>query len=38
VPAVAPILDGTEHPTWLGQPILAEGTPMRLAVYPVVAQ
>jgi hypothetical protein len=38
VPAVAPILDGTEHPAWLGQPILAEGTPMRLAVYPVVAQ
>ena len=37
VPAVAPILDGTEHPAWLGQPILAEGSPTRLAVYPVLA-
>jgi hypothetical protein len=36
VDAVAPILDGTEHPAWLGQPILAEGTPTQLAVYPVV--
>ncbi len=37
VPSVAPILDGTEHPAWLGQPILTEGTPTRLAVYPVIA-
>ena len=35
VAAVAPILDGTEHPAWLGQPILSEGTPTKLAVYPV---
>jgi hypothetical protein len=38
VPAVAPILDGTDQPSWLGQPILAEGTPLRMAVYPVLAQ
>ena len=37
VSSVAPILDGTEDPAWLGQPILAEGTPTRLAVYPVLA-
>jgi hypothetical protein len=37
VDAVAPILDGAEHPAWLGQPILAEGEPTRLAVYPVLA-
>jgi hypothetical protein len=37
VTAVAPILDGTEHPAWLGDPILTEGTPTRLAVYPVLA-
>ena len=37
VPSVAPILDGTERPAWLGQPILTEGTPTRLAVYPVIA-
>ena len=37
VDAVAPILDGTEHPAWLGQPILSEGSPTRLAVYPVLA-
>ena len=36
VAAVAPILDGTERPTWLGDPIVAEGTPTRLAVYPVL--
>jgi hypothetical protein len=35
VPAVAPILDGTAQPAWLGDPILAEGSPTRLAVYPV---
>ena len=37
VSSVAPILDGTEDPAWLGQPILAEGSPTRLAVYPVLA-
>ena len=37
VDSVAPVLDGTEHPAWLGQPILTEGTPTRLAVYPVIA-
>jgi hypothetical protein len=36
VASVAPILDGTEHPDWLGQPILSEGQPTRLAVYPVL--
>ena len=36
VPAVAPILDGAERPAWLGEPILDEGTPTRLAVYPVL--
>ncbi len=36
VAAVAPILDGTDQPDWLGTPILAEGDPLRLAVYPVV--
>jgi len=36
VPAVAPILDGTDHPAWLGAPILSEGSPTRLAVYPVL--
>ena len=35
VGAVAPILAGTEHPTWLGAPILTQGGPARLAVYPV---
>jgi len=37
VDAVAPILDGTVRPAWLGEPILAEGRPLRLAIYPVVA-
>ncbi len=40
VPAVAPILDGGPLPAWLGAPILAEpgdGSPTRLAVYPVLA-
>ncbi len=37
VDAVAPILDGTSQPSWLGQPILSQGSPTRLAVYPVVA-
>ena len=37
VAAVAPILDGAARPAWLGEPILTEGSPTRLAVYPVVA-
>ena len=36
VSAVAPILDDTEHPAWLGEPILDEGNPTRLVVYPVL--
>ena len=35
VDAVAPILDGGPLPPWLGKPILAEGSPLQLAVYPV---
>ena len=37
VEAVAPILDGGPRPAWLGEPILAEGSPLQLAVYPVRA-
>ena len=37
VAAVAPILDGGPLPAWLGDPILAEGSPLQLAVYPVLA-
>ncbi len=37
VASVAPILDGGPRPAWLGAPILAEGTPTRLAVYPIEA-
>ena len=37
VAAVVPILDGAARPAWLGEPILTEGSPTRLAVYPVVA-
>jgi hypothetical protein len=36
VSAVAPILDGGPRPAWLGEPILDEGSPTRLAVYPVL--
>jgi hypothetical protein len=35
VESVAPILDGAQPPAWLGSPILTEGQPTRLAVYPV---
>ncbi len=35
VKAVAPILDGSSRPTWLGAPVLSEGDPTQLAVYPV---
>jgi hypothetical protein len=37
VAAVAPILDGGPLPAWLGEPILADGSPTQLAVYPVLA-
>jgi hypothetical protein len=37
VKSVAPILDGAVPPAWLGPPILAEGKPLRLAVFPVEA-
>jgi Dolichyl-phosphate-mannose-protein mannosyltransferase len=37
VTSVAPILDGAVRPAWLGAPILTEGQPTRLAVYPVTA-
>jgi hypothetical protein len=35
VESMAPVLDGVAHPTWLGPPVLMEGSPLRLAVYPV---
>ncbi len=35
VKSMAPVLDGTTRPSWLGEPILTEGSPLRLAVYPV---
>ena len=35
VGAIAPVLDGSAQPAWLGTPILVEGDPPRLAVYPV---
>ena len=35
VDSMAPVLDGTTHPAWLGQPIVTDGSPLRLAVYPV---
>jgi Dolichyl-phosphate-mannose-protein mannosyltransferase len=37
VESLAPVLDGLDQPGWLGSPILTEGTPLRLAVYPVEA-
>jgi hypothetical protein len=37
VESLAPVLDGRDQPAWLGSPILTEGTPLRLAVYPVEA-
>ncbi len=36
VESMAAVLDGTDHPAWLGQPVFTEGSPLRLAVYPVV--
>ncbi len=35
VAAVAPILSGAEHPSWIGAPVLTQGDPVRLAVYPL---
>ena len=35
VKPMAPVLDGTARPTWLGDPILTVGNPLQLAVYPV---
>jgi hypothetical protein len=37
VPALAPLLDGAPRPGWLGSPVLSEGRPLRLAVFPVEA-
>ncbi len=34
--AVAPILDGGPLPAWLGPPIMSQGSPTELAVYPVL--
>jgi hypothetical protein len=36
VNSMAPILDGGPRPAWLGEPVLSEGQPTRLAVLPVV--
>jgi hypothetical protein len=36
VSSVAPILDGAPLPDWLGPPIMSQGTPTQLAVYPVL--
>ena len=35
VAAIAPVLDGGARPAWWGEPVLAVGQPLRLAVYPV---
>ncbi len=35
VDAVAPILDGGSRPAWLGEPILTQGDPLDVAIYPV---
>jgi hypothetical protein len=35
VRSVAPILDGTVRPAWLGEPVMAAGSPTRLAIYPI---
>jgi hypothetical protein len=36
VESMAPVLDGGSRPAWLGDPVLADGQPLRLAVFPVV--
>ncbi len=38
VPAMGPVLDGSAVPAWLGAPIVTEGDPTTLAVYPVCLQ
>jgi hypothetical protein len=35
VKPMAPALDGVARPTWLGEPILVDGRPPALAVFPV---
>jgi hypothetical protein len=35
VESMAPVLDGTANPAWLGPPVLTEGSPLRLGVFPV---
>jgi hypothetical protein len=35
VASVAPILDGAARPDWLGPPVMTEGQPLDLAIYPV---
>jgi len=35
VKAMAPVLDGIPRPAWIGEPILAEGRPTRLAIFRV---
>jgi hypothetical protein len=37
VEPMAPVIDGMARPTWLGEPILVEGRPPTLAVFPVEA-
>jgi hypothetical protein len=34
VEAVEPILDG-QRPAWVGAPVMTQGDPVRLAVYPL---
>jgi len=36
VDGVAPILDGTVHPDWLGAPAMTVGDPVTLGIYPVM--
>jgi 4-amino-4-deoxy-L-arabinose transferase-like glycosyltransferase len=36
VESMAPVLDGETRPAWLGDPVLTDGQPPDLAVYPVV--
>ncbi len=36
VESMAPVLDGGPMPTWLGAPVMTDGQPPALAVYPVV--
>jgi hypothetical protein len=36
VEPLAPILEGGPRPSWLGDPVLAHGQPLQLAVFPVI--